>query len=221
MKNPSLFFLLLIFIGSISITSCTSNSNTAYSNPPADAIDTTDIEYYLAELSSDKFLGRKPCSQGEEITIDFIQKEFQKMGLEPGNGNSYFQKVPLVDITAKPSDGMYITGGKEELKFEYKKDMMTFTQQVKENIDLKDSELVFCGFGIVAPEYGWNDYDGIDMTGKTAIIFVNDPGYYSEDSTFFKGKTMTYYGRWDYKFEEAARQNADGVILIQENAEAG
>lgn len=221
MKNPSLFFLLLIFIGSIFITSCTSNSNTAYSNPPADAIDTTDIEYYLAELSSDKFLGRKPCSAGEEITIDFIQKEFQKMGLEPGNGNSYFQKVPLVDITAKPSDGMYITGGKEELKFEYKKDMMTFTQQVKENIDLKDSELVFCGFGIVAPEYGWNDYDGIDMTGKTAIIFVNDPGYYSEDSTFFKGKTMTYYGRWDYKFEEAARQNADGVILIHETGAAG
>ena len=107
------------------------------------------------------------------------------------------------------------------MNYEFKKDVVTWSLRVKDEVALKDSELVFCGFGIVAPEYGWNDYAGINMKGKTAVIFVNDPGYYSEDSTFFKGKTMTYYGRWTYKFEEAARQGADAALIVHETGAAG
>jgi len=221
MKNSILFFIGIISFYLFLNSSCSQDPATSQSAAPADAIDTTDIDYFLSELSADKFLGRKPCTEGEPITINFIENEFKKMGLEPGNGNSYFQEVPLVEIDAAPSDGMFINGGKQNLKFNYKKDFMTFTQQVKENINVENSELIFCGFGIVAPEYGWNDYAGIDMKGKTAVIFVNDPGYYSEDPSFFKGKTMTYYGRWDYKYEEAARQGAEGVILIHETGAAG
>jgi len=220
MKNLLLFSILFIF--SISLfTSCQQDSANGQDENPASVIDTTNIDYFLAELSSDKYLGRKPCSEGEPITINFLRDEFKKMGLEPGNGDSYFQDVPLVDITAAPSEGMFIKGGKQNLDLQYKKDFMTFTQQVKENVKVENSELVFCGFGIVAPEFGWNDYADIDMTGKTAVVFVNDPGYYSEDSTFFKGKTMTYYGRWDYKYEEAARQGAEGIIIIHETGAAG
>lgn len=221
MKNLSSFLVFLIIISGIFITSCSRDTATTTSANPAAIIDTTSIDYFLAELSSDKYLGRKPCTAGEPITINFLKDEFQKMGLEPGNGDSYFQKVPLVNITAEPSTGMSITGGKKDLQLKYEKDFMTFTQRVQENVEVKNSELIFCGFGIVAPEYGWDDYAGMDMKGKTAVVFVNDPGYYSQDSSFFKGNTMTYYGRWDYKYEEAARQGAEGVIIIHETGAAG
>jgi len=108
------------------------------------------------------------------------------MGLQPGNGDSYFQEVPLVEITGTSQGNTSIKGGKQNLNFDYKKDIVTWSLRVQDEVALKNSELVFCGFGIVAPEYGWNDYEGIDMKGKTAVIFVNDPGFYSEDSTFFK-----------------------------------
>ena len=143
------------------------------------------------------------------------------MGLQPGNGDSYFQEVPLVEITGTSQGNTSIKGGKQNLNFDYKKDIVTWSLRVQDEVALKNSELVFCGFGIVAPEYGWNDYEGIDMKGKTAVIFVNDPGFYSEDSTFFKGKTMTYYGRWTYKFEEAARQGAAGALIVHETGAAG
>jgi hypothetical protein len=119
MKNYH--FLLFILSFPIFLFQCKSDPSTTQGATPADAIDTTDIHYFLSELSSDKFLGRKPCSEGEPITINFIKNEFQKMGLEPGNGDSYFQKVPLVDIEAAPSDGMFIEGGKQDLSLAYKK----------------------------------------------------------------------------------------------------
>ena len=220
MKN--IFNCILLFVvGIIFLTSCQQDSTTSSNNDYASLIDSTDIKYFLTELSSDKFLGRKPCTAGEPITINFLQDEFKKMGLQPGNGNSYFQEVPLVEITGTSQGNTKIKGGKQNLDFEFKKDIVTWSLRVQDEIALKESELVFCGFGIVAPEYGWNDYAEIDMKGKTAVIFVNDPGYYSEDSTFFKGKMMTYYGRWTYKFEEAARQGADGAIIIHETGAAG
>ena len=219
MKN--IFVYSFLFAGIIFLTSCQQDAATSSNNDYASLVDSTDIKYFLTELASDKFLGRKPCTEGEPITINFLQDEFKKMGLQPGNGDSYFQKVPLVEITGTSKGNTSVKGGKQNLDFEFKKDIVTWSLRVQDEVALKNSELVFCGFGIVAPEYGWNDYKGIDMKGKTAVIFVNDPGYYSEDSTFFKGKTMTYYGRWTYKFEEAARQGAAGALIVHETGAAG
>ena len=183
-------------------------------------IDSTDIDRYLQELASDKYMGRKPCTAAEELTINFLRDEFANLGLQPGNGDSYFQEVPLVEITGHPAGNMTFSGQDNKLNINFLDDFVIFTQRVEKQIVLNNSELVFCGFGIVAPEYGWDDYAGIDMKGKTAVVFVNDPGYYSEDSTFFKGKTMTYYGRWTYKYEEAARQGAEGILIVHETGAA-
>jgi len=189
--------------------------------PNAVKINASYLKEVLVELGDDKYLGRMPGSEAEPLTINYLKDQFQALGIAPGNKESYFQEVPLVTITASPEDQLAITGGKAAQSFAFKKDFVTSTQRVQSQIRVTNSELVFCGFGIVAPEYGWNDYEGIDMKGKTAVVFVNDPGYYSEDSTLFKGKTMTYYGRWTYKYEEAARQGADGVLIIHETGAAG
>ncbi|GAB5553072.1 MAG: M28 family metallopeptidase [Saprospiraceae bacterium] len=184
-------------------------------------IDSTDVDYYLSNLASDDFLGRKPFTEGETKTVDFLVSEFEKMGLAPGNGDSYIQEVPLVEITGQPALSMTLKGPGGNADLEIGKDYVFHTQREQAEINLNDAELVFCGYGVVAPEYNWNDYAGIDMEGKIAVVMVNDPGFASEDSTFFKGKTMTYYGRWTYKYEEAARQGAAGILIIHETNAAG
>ncbi|MEN7550574.1 M28 family metallopeptidase [Rapidithrix thailandica] len=182
-----------------------------------------DITQYLEPLASDEFQGRKPFTEGETKTIAFIKEAFEEMGLQPANGESYFQEVPLVEISGHPAPSMTVTGtgSEESLELEGGKDYIVFSEREQEDISLEASELVFCGFGIVAPEYGWNDYEGIDMKGKTAVVMVNDPGFGTTDSTLFKGNTMTYYGRWTYKYEEAARQGAEAVLIIHETGPAG
>ena len=183
-------------------------------------ITTSNIEYFLKTLASDEFEGRKPFTNGETKTVNYLESEFKKMELEPANGNSYFQEVPMVEITGTPGEIMTINGkGSFDLKL--KDDFIVYTERESESVALEASELVFCGYGIVAPEYNWNDYEGIDMKGKTAVVLVNDPGFGSEDSTFFKGNIMTYYGRWTYKYEEAARQGAEGIIIVHETRSAG
>lgn len=185
-------------------------------------IDSIAVEGHLATLASDEFEGRKPFSAGEEKTVNYLVEAFKNMGLQPGNGNSYIQEVPLVEITGTPDQEVRVTKGSDEMIFRQGIDIVTYTERVVEMVDLNDSEMVFCGYGIVAPEYGWNDYEGIDMTGKTAIVMVNDPGFENEtDSTIFKGNTMTYYGRWTYKYEEAARQGAAACLIIHETRAAG
>ncbi|MDX1942926.1 MAG: M28 family metallopeptidase [Saprospiraceae bacterium] len=186
-------------------------------------VDSTEIERHLAQLASDEFLGRKPFTEGETKTIAYLQSELEKMGLEPGNNSSYFQEVPLVEISPMPDSTMKVVGPSGSFDLKIKDDYVLYTQREQENIQIKDAELVFCGYGIVAPEYNWNDYADIDMKGKIAVVMVNDPGFQNEtqDSTFFKGNTMTYYGRWTYKYEEAARQGAEGVLIIHETNAAG
>ncbi len=174
-------------------------------NEPTVAIDSTQIEKHIERLASDEFLGRKPFTEGEEKTVAYLQNELTNMGLEPGNGESYFQEVPLVEIDAIPDSTMVVRHDNEQSTLRYRKDYVALTRRITDQIDIEQSELVFCGFGIVAPEYGWNDYEGVDMAGKTAVVLVNDPGFGSSDSSLFKGNTMTYYGRWTYKYEEAAR----------------
>jgi Zn-dependent M28 family amino/carboxypeptidase len=173
---------------------------------------------HIAVLASDSLEGRKPFSSGEVKTINYLKTEFEKLGLQPGNGDSYFQKVPLVDIMSRPTGKLVFKGAKSNIELNYLDDFVAASRRVREKVDLKDSEMIFAGYGIVAPEYGWNDYAGLDVKGKTVVVLVNDPGFW--DSTLFKGKTMTYYGRWTYKFEEAARQGAAGVIIIHDTKPA-
>jgi len=184
-------------------------------------VDTTAIDAYLSTLASDAFLGRKPFTEGEVKTVNFLKAELEAMGLAPGNGESYFQEVPLVEVTGQPAESMQARGPEGNLDLQIGEDYVLFTQREQTEIAITDAELVFCGYGIVAPEYNWNDYEGIDMQGKIAVVMVNDPGFASKDSTFFKGETMTYYGRWTYKYEEAARQGALGVLIIHETQAAG
>ncbi|MBV6645987.1 MAG: M28 family peptidase [Cyclobacteriaceae bacterium] len=187
----------------------------------APVIDTVAIARHIEILSSDEFLGRKPFTIGEEKTISYLAEQFEKMGLEPGNGDSYFQEVPLVELKANPDEKLVVNGPKGQILLDVGSDFVAYSERVEQQIAISNSELVFAGFGVVAPEYGWNDYDGLDVKGKTVVVLVNDPGFGSGDSTLFKGQTMTYYGRWTYKYEEAARQGAAGVLIVHETVPAG
>lgn len=201
--------------------SCTSEQTEEVATSATEHITAEDLQQHVATLASDEFQGRIPFTEGEEKTISYLKNAFQNMGLEPGNGDSYFQEVPLVEIDAIPDKTVTIEGNGNSLSLELGKDYVALTRRVTDQVAVKDTELVFAGFGIVAPEYGWDDYAGIDWEGKTAVVLVNDPGFGSDDSTFFKGNTMTYYGRWTYKYEEAARQGADGVLVVHNTAPAG
>lgn len=178
------------------------------------------IAKHIEQLASDEFMGRMPFTEGERKTTKYLQAEFEKLGLSPGNGNSFFQEVPMIEITGTPSEKMKISGPKGDFDLNYFDDFVALTLKPQEKVGLENSELVFVGYGIVASEYGWNDYQGMDMKGKTAVVLVNDPGFESQDSTLFKGNAMTYYGRWTYKYEEAGRQGAAGVIIIHETVPA-
>ena len=183
-------------------------------------VNQTTIGKHIDRLASDEFLGRKPFTEGEVKTLNYLKAEFEKLGLLPGNGDSFFQDVPMVEITGVPSENMVITGKNGSINLASLKDFVATTNKVVTDISLENSELVFAGYGIVAPEYGWNDYEGIDWKGKTAVVLINDPGFKSGDSTLFKGNEMTYYGRWTYKYEEAARQGAAGLIIIHDTEPA-
>ena len=183
-------------------------------------ITATEIKGHIAVLAGDSLQGRKPFSPGETKAINYIAAQFKQAGLEPGNNGSYFQDVPMVEITSIPSATMQVTGGKTNVSLNYLTDFVATTRREVDTLQLKNSPLVFAGYGIVAPEYKWNDYAGLDVKGKTVIVLVNDPGFKSGDSKLFKGDTMTYYGRWTYKYEEAARQGAAGVIIVHQKEPA-
>lgn len=185
-----------------------------------ESINSTDLSKHIRTVSSDEYEGRGPSSKGEEKTIGYIRGEFEKLGLKPGNNGSYFQEVPLVSITTNPDTALVIKTGEETFTFNYGKDCMVSTEREMETVSLTDSEMVFVGYGIVAPEYNWNDYEGLDVRGKTVVMLVNDPGYATQDPALFNGNAMTYYGRWTYKYEEAARQGAEAVFIIHETKPA-
>lgn len=171
-------------------------------------------------LASDEFEGRGPGTAGEEKTINFLKQAFEKLGLVPGNGDSYFQGVKMVEITTSPETKMKITTADGMTELEYGPEFMGWTQRVTDKVSVNDSEMIFVGYGVVAPEYGWNDYDGVDAQGKTVVVLVNDPGFATQNPELFTGNAMTYYGRWTYKYEEAARQGAEAVIIIHETKPA-
>jgi Zn-dependent M28 family amino/carboxypeptidase len=179
-------------------------------------INIDEIKQHIKTLSSDEFEGRLPTSLGEQKTLDYLVSHFKKMGLAPGNGDSFLQAVELIEITADPE--MTMTIGNNDLI--YKEDMIAFTNREQSQVEVKNSDVVFVGYGVNAPEYKWNDYAGLDVRGKTVIILVNDPGFANPEGEKFQGKTMTYYGRWTYKYEEASRQGAVAAIIVHETKPA-
>ena len=206
-----LFYFLFL---SILVFSCTP------SEPDHALISAEGLSTHIKALSSDEFMGRMPFTEGEEITVNYIKDEYEKLGLKPGNGDSYFQEVPMVEIEAQNVSSMEISKNGIGVTLNYKDDFVALSRRVTDSIAIVDSEIVFAGFGIVAPEYNWNDYESIDVTGKTVMVLVNDPGFSTGDPDFFKGEAMTYYGRWTYKYEEAARQGAAGVIIVHDTKPA-
>ena len=180
-----------------------------------------DLEPNLITLSSDEFMGRMPFTEGEKLTTSFLESKFKEMGLEPGNGDSYFQEVPMVSIITYPEQSMEFKTAQGSVVGEGLKDFVIWTQRTDSVVRVENAEVVFAGFGIVAPEYGWDDYKNLDVKGKIVVVMINDPGFGSEDSTFFKGNTMTYYGRWTYKYEEAVRQGALGCLIVHNTIPAG
>ena len=169
------------------------------------------------ELSDDRYEGRGPATKAEDLTISYIIKRFQAAGLKPGNHGSWLQDVPTVEIEAKNADGLHVMVGDKMLHFDFGKDMVAGSYRVVPRTEIKDAPMVFVGYGINAPELGWNDYAGLDMKGKIAVVLVNDPDYeLASEKGLFKGRRMTYYGRWTYKYEEAARQGAAGVLIVHD-----
>jgi len=189
--------------------------------PPSTDIDETVYRDHIRVLASDDFEGRKPGTPGEEKTVAYLVEQFRKLGLRPGNGESFLQQVPMIENLAGADASLSVAGRNGTLKLAYGKEMVIWGRRNSPQAELRRSELVFAGYGIVAPEYAWNDYADVDVRGKTVLVLVNDPGYGSKDPKIFRGGSMTYYGRWAYKVEEAARQGAAGVLLIHDGESTG
>jgi Zn-dependent M28 family amino/carboxypeptidase len=177
-------------------------------------------------LSSDEYEGRGPGTHGEELATGYIKKSFADLGLAPGEpGGSYLQDVPLVGLSS--SSAMTIEVGGKTITPTVLNDYVAVTRHVSPEIEVKDSDLIFVGYGVAAPEYGWDDFKGVDVRGKTVVMLINDPPVRDPkdptrlDNTMFKGKAMTYYGRWTYKYEEASAKGAAACIIIHETGPAG
>lgn len=232
-KKIGLSLLLAVLVGCVATTSDdASQVNAASSNSlqgssllgnniqdmaaSYDSINTGQLIEHVKVLASDEFGGRAPSSEGEKLTLAYLTEQFKAIGFQPGNGDSFLQEVPLVSIEAS-TDMTLAIGGKN---YQHGTDMVMGSGRISELEQLKNSELVFVGYGINAPEYSWNDYKDLDVKGKTVVILVNDPGFATQDPELFAGNAMTYYGRWTYKYEEASRQGAEGAIIIHETAPA-
>lgn len=198
----------------IFLTACNTNKPTLSDDDGLAAFSADSLKLHVAELSHDSLMGRKPFTEGETKTIAYLQKEFKAAGLEPGNGDSYIQEVPMVNIQTSAAPEMQVSTSKGSFKLKGLEDYVIWTDKITDKVSFDNNEVVFAGYGVVAPEYNWNDYAGLDVKGKIVMVMVNDPGFAAGDSSLFKGKTMTYYGRWTYKFEEAARQGARGCLIV-------
>ena len=207
LKNLSLLGLILF------LAACNQNNKIADATNDS-SFSADSMKQDIRILASDSFMGRKPFTPGETKTLEFLQTKYKEIGLEPGNGDSYLQAVPMVNIEATADSQMEVKSAKGNFSLKAFDDYVIWTDKTDGNISLENTPLIFAGYGVVAPEYNWNDYAGLDVKGKVVLVMVNDPGFWSGDTTLFKGNTMTYYGRWTYKFEEAARQGAKGCLVI-------
>jgi Zn-dependent M28 family amino/carboxypeptidase len=194
----------------------------AFAHPPLSA---EALIEHVRVLASDEFGGRAPGTEGERLTIAYLERAFAAAGLQPGvtrpdGSRSWVQETPLISARLTNTPTLSIAGGDGARDYAYATQFSAWTKRLQETVTVTNAPLVFVGYGIVAPELNWNDYAGIDMRGKIAVILINDPDFETGDDRGFGGRAMTYYGRWTYKFEEAARQGAAGAIIIHETAPA-
>ncbi len=213
MKNKLVPFALLWAAGAAALVAA----------DPKPAISAASLLARTKVLASDEFEGRGPGTPGEEKTVKYLESEFKKLGLQPGNPNgTYIQDAPLVGITSKPTLGFTVGG--RPLPMENINDFVGFSSRVAPRVEGRDSDVVFVGYGIVAPEFGWDDYKGVDVRGKTVVMLINDPPVTGADGQLdpkvFGGKAMTYYGRWTYKYEIAAQKGAAACLIVHETAPA-
>jgi len=222
--------LLLCLAATAALAACKQEAPAPAASAPAPApapahtfaggINAADFGELVKHLASDEFEGRAPGSNGEELTVNYIRDQMQRIGLQPGNGDSWFQEVPMTETTADPNTVLKIQQGDTSRDLAFGTDMVIGTRSGQPEIKIDNSDLVFVGYGVDAPEQNWNDYTGQDWKGKTVVMFVNDPGFHTDDATLFDGKRMTYYGRWTYKFEEAARKGAAAALIVHDSAGA-
>lgn len=183
----------------------------------ADAIDAADFAEHVKTLASDEFEGRGPGTPGEDKTVGYIKAQFERIGLQPGNNGDWFQAVPMTETTTDQHVAMTLAQGDKTRELKYGDDMIVWTRTGQPEVKIDASDMVFVGYGVDAPEQKWNDYAGLDVKGKTVVMLVNDPGFHAHDESLFEGKRMTYYGRWTYKFEEAARKGAKAALIIHDS----
>jgi len=181
---------------------------------------------HIKVLASDEFEGRGPATRGEELTVNYLVDQFKKFGLKPGNPNgTYIQNVPLTGIISQST--FACRTGNKDMEFVFPADCVLGSRRFMPEVKIEDSEMVFVGYGVVAPEYNWDDYKGVDVRGKTIVMLINDPPIPDPkdpeklDDKMFKGKAMTYYGRWTYKYEIAAAKGAAAAIIVHEIGPAG
>jgi Zn-dependent M28 family amino/carboxypeptidase len=189
--------------------------------PPSADVEEAVFRDELRILASDEFEGRRPGTPGEDKSVAFLVDKFRQLGLKPGNGDSYLQQVPLAEITGGRDASFAVSGQGGALSLDYAKDMVIWTKREASESALRGSQVVFLGYGIVAPEYSWDDYAHADVHGKTVVVLTGDPGSATKDPKAFRGAAETYYGRWTYKVEEAARHGAAGVLLIHDAGSTG
>ena len=195
---------------------------------PAARLDGNRLLEHIKVLSSDEYGGRAPGSKGEELTVRYLEEQFKKIGLSAGNPDgTYIQNVPLVGITAANTQPLTVTKGGQKQVFKWADEVVAWSKHVADTAAIKDSELVFAGYGVEAPEFNWNDFKDVDVRGKTIVVLVNDPQVPDPadasklDAKTFNGNAMTYYGRWTYKFEQGARKGAAGILIVHETGPAG
>jgi Zn-dependent M28 family amino/carboxypeptidase len=214
--------LLLFCFASILLAGCAEQKAPTTGTPAVSALAEieADLHTHTEMLASDEFEGRAPGTSGEDKTVAYLKREFAALGVQPGNGDSWFQDVPITTVDAKPGP-IKVSGDNYDRELSFTTEINVGTTQQVSRVDVENSPMVFAGYGVDAPERGWDDFQGMDLTGKTLLVLVNDPGYHSQDPALFNGNTMTYYGRWRYKYEEAARQGAAAVLVIHETDAAG
>jgi len=212
-------FRLLFLPALLAVTLGAFNADDKMLRKASEAITGAAYRAHVAGLASDELQGREPGSEGERRTLEYIEKEFLELGLQPAAGGDFRQEVALVEITGS-AQSLSFSRGAGGMTLAYGDDMVIGSRRVQPGASIAGSEVVFVGYGIHAPEAGWDDYAGVDMRGKTALILVNDPGFVTGDEALFRGKAMTYHGRWTYKFEEASRQGAAAAIIVHETLPA-
>ncbi len=210
----------------VSLLSCARNGGNATLQPALDSIKAEDLLSKIKVLASDEFEGRAPASKGEELTVKYLTDQFKQMGLKPGNPDgTYVQNVPLVGFTSETKATITAKGKPFPLKPLI--DYIAGSHRLIPNVKVENTDIVFVGYGVVAPEYGWDDYKGVDVKGKTILMLVNDPAVPDAndasklDEKMFKGRAMTYYGRWTYKYEIASEKGAAAAIIVHETGPAG